>query len=200
MAPTMSMTDPLTLLNPPHLAQIHSVLTALECVLDGSKAAYVSAPFTTGPRFYEWRRGPGRDLQTQDPEYRRLLRECVIVPNRDRARDVAAVIRSKSAPKPVVDPTRLQDFEGWNQDDYRSLWGLAIQQFADEVFFLDGWWLSDGCSFEFLVACSLNLPLRTESGMPFSRRDGRGKIKEGVDYLKSVGGDCAFLETLLGEL
>ena len=63
----------------------------------------------------------------------------------------------------VIDPTRFDDVEGWEQPDYHQFWLDVIDEFAAKVMFCDGWQFSTGCCIEFLRACTLGLPRRDEN-------------------------------------
>lgn len=133
---------------PTHAEEIELVLVALQTVIRGRTAAYVSAPITTGRRFLDWRRhNPSLVPGTRD--YNEAHQGYVIAENRAAAISLVSDARARYAQ--VVDPTSLPDLPGWTQSDYRFLWGEVVRRHAHTVLFADGWEFSTGCVYEFVV-------------------------------------------------
>lgn len=74
----------------------------------------------------------------------------------------------------------MESVPGWSQEDYREFWGAVIREFVAELVLMDGWHLSRGCIFEFLVALEASLPVLDERLAPVSLRDGIYQVKIGI--------------------
>lgn len=175
---------------------IDAVLHVFRSILPGRCAVYIAAPITSGRHLLHFRRRYELDASSQ--HYNRLLNEHVVVPNRGRVRPVIAELRHKLA-KPVIDPTELE-FPGWTQEQYRALWRAVIEAFADEVVFLDGWEYSNGCAYEFLVACQQHLKMYDEALKPLTLTEGRRLIEDAVNKLRKSGHDSSLQDQVLEQL
>jgi hypothetical protein len=117
-------------------------------IVGDAKAVYLSAPLTTGRRF-----GANGSIEPglADGEPSRSANDELIAQNRERARTAAKRLREELATT-VIDPTALQDVDGWTQQDYHVFWEQVIKKYAQTIVFLDDWEYSNGCAYEFLVA------------------------------------------------
>ena len=179
----------------PNTLGIEAVLSAFRSILAYRCAVYIAVPITTGRRYYHFRRN---DVRASSPDYDRILTKNVVEPNRESARPTIAALRQKLA-KPVIDPTQLECY-GWTQDDYRSLWRAVIETFSSEVVFLDGWEYSQGCAYEFLVACQQRLPMYRETLTSLSLEEGRRLLASACDDLKVGGIDASMHTRVLKDL
>lgn len=110
---------------------------------------YVSVPITTGRRYLEWRIScpSERDDAALDAAHRR----DVMAQNISAAEHVVQYVRSNFSGV-VVDPTQLDDIDGWVQRNYHGFWANFIEKFVERVVFADGWQYSTGCSIELIAA------------------------------------------------
>ena len=116
---------------------------------------YLSTPITTGPAMIEYLRAGGDanpDLHG-DLVRSELMRDnlSALVPIRE---NVITSFRKEM----LIDPTDLT-VPGWSQREYMRFWAEVMELFADHIVFADGWALSTGCTFEFMVAWSLGIPM-----------------------------------------
>lgn len=183
--------------------EVHALLNILGSVIPDGSAVYVSAPITSGKRLANWVRLRNMEPDLSHPEtYQEFLRE-VLEPNCEHAKAIVAKLR-ETVPKALVDPTRLEDIDGWTQDDYRYLWGRVIQQYIETVVFIDGWQYSNGCCYEFLVCYQSSVGKSpttvSESLKPLTLEAGIALIHKAIRELKSSNLSVAFLEQVAEEL
>jgi hypothetical protein len=160
-------------------------------------AVYVSAPITTGRDFADWY---PRQTDQGTAAYRARLRREIIGPNLERARPLVAECRRRWPGRPVVDPTALEDVNGWEQHDYHRFWTRLVEQYAGIVVFSDGWQLSSGCALEFAAAYRAGAEVLDDRFQPLSREDGVALLEEAVEILTRVGTDPTTLRGALTEL
>jgi hypothetical protein len=177
---------------PEHPDQISGLLEVYRSLIDDREAWYVSTPLTTGKLF--------REISSQHPtsqsELEALLAELVIEPNRRQAEQFVRKLRSKT--RYVINPAAVHDIEGWTQGDYRYFWGLVIEQFSECVVFRDGWHLSSGCSWEFLVAIRAGVITLDESLAPLGVKDGVLLLRRSLT--KESATNSEFLRRVLSSL
>src|SRR5262245_7084985 len=130
--------------------EITLALHAIACKRSKQETAYIACPVTGGPQFVDWFQKEGFKLPPQSKEYNESLRRNVIKPNLATAGAAVSELLQE-LDFTIIDPTRLY-VPHWNQHNYRNFWRCVIEDNVDRVIFLDGWQLSAGCAYEFLVA------------------------------------------------
>ncbi len=184
----------------PPVSSRHAELDRLAAFFDtisaGREAVYLSAPLTTGPRLVSWR----RSLRSQavDPAIRDEdeFRSAVLSPNQAAAAEFARTLRLRLG-RPVIDPTSLPDQPEWTQIDYRVFWGKVIERVVSRVVFMDGWAVSDGCTYEFYVACRSGCDTLHATLEPLTLHAGMAEIAEGIRERIAHAQDAAFAEQVL---
>ncbi len=156
------------------------------CADDRHPFAYLSVPLTTGHAFIELL--TQHNGGTADPERVRADRNSAVAHNRRRAYKAAARIRAISSGM-VIDPSRFADVPGWEQPDYHAFWVMVIEQYAEKIFFLDGWQYSVGCTIEFGKAIQLGLPMLTNQLVPLDAAAGRKLVLAAIDEYAAAGLD-----------
>lgn len=137
----------------PHVqAQMEFLRRGIKTVVPGRSGLYVSTPITSG-RLLVGLIGEG--VSTSHVDWSRIHSERVIQPNIERAAAIVAKIRAVHANLCVIDPTSLENIEGWQQPDYRLFWTNVIREFTTAVAFVDGWEFSEGCCHEMIAAVSV---------------------------------------------
>ena len=132
----------------PSTSQAADLLLALVGLCADSKHpfVYLSVPITTGRAYLEWYaengRGPAGASRSQD------ARKVARSDNERRAHAAADRLRIILAGT-VIDPSRLVDVPGWAQANYQAFWLSVLDKYAENVYFLDGWHYSVGCTTEF---------------------------------------------------
>lgn len=185
---------------PTRVAEIDAIVEFFRGLVDPRSAIYVSAPITSGRRFVDWLTTFRRqNSAATDVDYRSERAEQVIRPNRESIRALVASVRRQYS-SAVIDPTSVGDLPAWNQGDYRSAWAKIIEQFAHTVVFADGWHLSNGCAYEFLVATKAGIKTVDQLGRPITGSGARSLITESIDELKSLDVSAEFLRGVLEEL
>jgi hypothetical protein len=148
---------------------------------------YLSVPLTTGRAYIELR---ARHAKTgaNDAEEFQAERKRTVEHNRRRAHEAAKRLRAKVRGM-VIDPSRLVDVPGWEQRDYHMFWITVIDRFAEEVFFLDGWQYSVGCTIEFSTAVKLGLPTLTIEFAALNPATGQQLVHDAVQEYTQIGLD-----------
>lgn len=149
--------------------------------------AYLSVPLTTGRAYIELRARKAKTGEGDAGEFQAERRRTV-ENNRRRAHEAAKRLRS-SVRGMVIDPSRMIDVPGWEQPDYHAFWTSVIDSFAQEVFFLDGWQYSVGCTIEFSVAVKLGLPTLTTEFGTLNAAIGRELVHAAIQEYAKLGLD-----------
>lgn len=156
--------------------------------------AYLSVPLTTGRAFIELL--AQHDGAPIDPERVRADRSSTVAHNRRRAYEAALRLRATLSGI-VIDPSRFADVPGWEQADYHAFWTMVIEQYAETIFFLDGWQYSVGCTIEFGKAVQLGLPILTSHFAPLDVALGRRLVLAAIDEYAAAGLDAEPLRDAL---
>jgi len=179
--------------NSPTIEEISSILKS---VIGNERATYISVPITTGQRFLKWYEETGKNLSKED--YGKVHFKEVIQPNLEDAQDFITHIR-KSDECFVIEPTSL-NISGWRQEDYHDFWETIIKLYVDKVYFLDGWYLSKGCSLEYLASCRKRIEIFDQKKKPLSIKLGTALIKKGIGKYERLGLDVKFQTKIFAEL
>jgi hypothetical protein len=183
---------------PPHPtlpSEVAATVEALASVVDDRTAIYVSSPLTTGRLAFEWHQRNGGEAEPSDPGFQR----SVVDANRRAA--AAYVARVRAATEAVViDPTAMDDVQGWTQDDYRFFWGTVIERYVQVLILRDGWEHSSGCSYECLVAFRDGLQVLREDRQPLSLADARRLLRDAIERRAAHPETAGFLTAVLGAL
>lgn len=177
-----------------HHTDFERLLAVYATVVDGRHAAYLSTPLTTGRRFQDWRNRV-RSAKASSPD-KAEFQSHVFEANRRAASESATRLRSRLN-RPVINPAELPDQPGWQQTDYRAFWGAAIERCADMLVLSDGWELSDGCVYEFLVGLRTNASLLTIELAELAPVDGLRLIALGIEERRVHGDDPSFATKVL---
>lgn len=185
----------------PSTSRINEILTGvdvLKCATAGHKVTYIAVPITSGERFIGWHSAQGKFLAVGSEEYRNALHRHVIEPNCAVAASTIGELRSRLGTY-VIDPIALER-PGWSQDDYRHFWGRVIEVHAERAVFLDGWYYSSGCSYEFFVASWFGIPTISQNMAAIQLADGIAAIERAIRELSRAGITADFQRMVLGEL
>lgn len=176
--------------------EVQAVLEFLRSVVDREDAVYMSAPITSGRLVLESKRN-GKYTSHQHDEEPILLE--VIKKNRAQAKVVKQRIKQRLNCT-IVDPTVVDDLQGWGQDDYRFLWAKVIEKYVRTIVCIDDWNYSKGCTYEFLVAKQLQLTVLNENLEPLSVDRGIILIEQAVTEFTNHLVSTKFLESVIEEL
>jgi hypothetical protein len=157
--------------------------------------AYLSVPLTTGQAYIELR-AKHAAAELDNPEELRAERSRTVENNRLRALAAARRLRSALTGM-VIDPSRLGDVPNWEQPDYHSFWTRVIDRYTEEVFFLDGWQYSVGCTIEFSKAVKMGLPTMTADRASLNARTGWHLVQAALAEYARVGLDPSPLRNAL---
>jgi hypothetical protein len=157
--------------------------------------AYLSVPLTTGRPYIELRTKHATQGSAESEEFH-AERLRVVAANRTRAHQAAKRLRANIRGM-LIDPSRMVDVPGWEQPDYHGFWTSVIGRFAEEVFFLDGWQYSVGCTIEFSTAVRLGLPTLTTDFATLNAATGSQLVREAVREYAESGLDPSQLSDAL---
>lgn len=168
--------------------EVDIALSAVDCVLNGEKAAYASSDLTTGRRFYdllrETRARDGGDLRQALGEegYRTRL----FGPNSDAAIAFARRLRQQlGAGTLVVSPAPFSA-PGWSQTEYLAFFEKMLRTRVNAAFFNDGWQFSSGCTFELAVAIDAGIPTFDSGLRPLELSRGIALIEGALRELEAA--------------
>jgi len=175
---------------------VEEIAALLKCVTGNESAAYVSVPITTGKRFLEWYKDRGRLLK--NTEYSEAHFREVIKPNMDDAQEFISHIRATHECI-VIEPTALT-IDCWSQNDYNKFWKTVIERYISKVYFGDGWYLSKGCTMEFMVAFKKGIPTYKQNKKHLTAKEALDLIQTGIGEYNLLGLDASFQNKMADEL
>lgn len=158
-----------------------------------SHEVYMSAPITTGEAYVTWRHNNGSGITRDHPQYESLHYENVISANVTRVGSLVAKLRRRYADRLVIDPTSLDNVDGWSQSDYHNFWCALIEKYVALIVFADGWQFSTGCVYEFATALRSGKESVTESLRPLDRQDGLHMIATAIAEFERLNVDAESL-------
>lgn len=136
---------------------IQNYLDAFDTFQAGSANIYCSCPITGGPRYVDWFKNTGKNLQKNSQEYTLSHLEKVIIPNKKAAKSkTKTLLKNKKLSHyfgcfNIINPAVLDNLH-FSQDDYLYLWQKVIEKYCRGVVFCQGWEMSFGCLYEYWVA------------------------------------------------
>jgi hypothetical protein len=187
---------------PPSTQREHEVailLGVFASVTQSRGAVYLSAPITSGKRFSNWYEENGKHLDINEAEYHDKHFREVIEPNRLHAKELVQKLW-QAFDSVLIDPTAVDDFPGWAQDDYRYFWARVIEKYAHTVVFMDGWQYSLGCSYEFFIACKAGVVTLDENLQPISLDDGINLLNTAIRDMNLSEASSSFLRNVVDNL
>jgi hypothetical protein len=159
-------------------------LSAIDCALNGEKGVYASSQLTTGDRAYELLHAHGlsnmRELDDQQ-------KSALLKANIEEASEFAKLLRRRLEPGSTIITPAPFAAPGWTQAEYLSFWELLIRTRVKTVYFSDRWQYSNGCTFEFAIACEERIPAFDEQLRLLSVKDGATLIETAIADLESRG-------------
>jgi hypothetical protein len=178
-----------------HEAEVVAMLEVLSSVVATRKAVYVSIPITSGRRYIEWYTQNQSKPNFKENGSHQDFVVNVIDYNRKQSKQIITNLK-KFFSDILINPTTMIDIKGWEQNDYRDMWGRVIERYARTVVCTDGWNFSSGCSYEFLVAKTSKIKTVDENNKYISIEQGIKQIEQAVadielcklstEFLKSV--------------
>jgi len=158
---------------------------------------YLSAPITTGEAYVTWRHKHGASLTRDHPRYESLHYEHVISTNITRVGPLVTKLRRQYPDRFVIDPTSLDNVDGWTQNDYHNFWRALIEKYISLIVFADGWQFSTGCVYEFATALRSGKDIFTESLQGLDHQDGLRMIAMAVTEFEGLNVDAEPLRQAL---
>lgn len=163
--------------------------SALDCALNGEKGIYASSELTTGRRAYDLVRRHGarsvhhlREILGEDPH-----RSMILERNCEEASEFARRLRGElGGAEMVITPAPFMA-PGWSQAEYLHFWETLIRTRVKAVYFNEAWQYSNGCTFEFAVACEAGVPTLDARGVPLPLARGIGMVEEAARELEQAG-------------
>lgn len=174
----------------PYDELIGQILQPYATLISGKNAIYISTPMTSGVLYM--------NAITQLPEEEKTaglsehVKKQLFDQNCQHAKTVAAMTKWVYPHAYVIDPTQFS-MKGWEQNDYLAFWREVLLGYVNTIRFVNDWYYSSGCAYEFLIGAKSNKILIDESGQTINVRDGRNLIKKAYDEHLANGCDNTFL-------
>lgn len=103
----------------------------------------------------------------------------------------------------LIDPTEVT-VDGWSQREYMRFWAEVIELFADQMVMADGWELSTGCTFEFMLAWEIGIPVYDSECKLLDNSHVLELLNNAINTLDEVGRDSQMqaecLELMVSDL
>lgn len=168
-------------------AEAEMALSALDCVLNGRKAAYGSSELTTGQRFWSLAR---EHRVSSTLELREALGEAGFQnqlwhPNVEAADDFARALERRLG-RLVVTPAPFEAPD-WSQPEYLAFWESLIRTRIDAAYFNRGWAFSNGCTFELAVSADAGLPIFDHHGQPLDLASAVAQVRAAIAEIEAAG-------------
>jgi hypothetical protein len=163
--------------------------SALDCALNGEKGVYASSELTTGRRAYDLVRQHGadsvhhlREILGEDPH-----RSLILERNCEEASAFAQRLRAELGGAEMVITPAPFEAPGWSQAEYLHFWETLLRTRVKAVYFNQAWQYSNGCTFEFAVACEAGVPTFDSDGEPLPLERGIGLVESALRDLEERG-------------
>jgi hypothetical protein len=174
----------------PYDELIGQMLQPYATLISGKNAIYVSTPMTSGLLYMD-------SLAKMTPEERNTglseqAKQQLFEQNCQHAKTVAAMTKWMYPHAYVIDPTQFS-MKGWEQNDYLTFWREVLLGYVNTIRFVNNWYYSNGCAYEFLVGATSNKIMIDEGGKTINVREGRNLIKKAYDEHLTNGYDNTFL-------
>lgn len=173
------------------LAQVYKTL------VPGKDAIYISTPMTSGKLYITaWAELRKHDSKAVlSPEKKQILLSA----NCKHAQSVATITRLLFPTATVIDPTQIK-IEGWEQDDYLTFWRKVILEYTEVLKFVNDWYYSNGCAYEYLLGVMANKVTLDERGNDIFPHQGRDLILSAYNIHLQNGYDNQFLFKIVQSL
>lgn len=172
-----------------HREEMEIAFSTLDCALNGEKGVYASSELTTGRRAYDLVRQHGaesvhhlREILGEDPH-----RSLILDRNCEEAGAFARRLRAELGGGTIVITPAPFQAPGWSQAEYLHFWETLIRTRVRAVYFNEAWQYSNGCTFEFAVACEAGVPAFDAHGAPLSLERGIGLVDTAIRELEDHG-------------
>jgi hypothetical protein len=182
--------------------ELEICISAMDCLLNGEKALYVSTELTTGLRLYdamqecgvktvaELKQIKGKDWYTAN----------IWDANLRVGSEFASRVRVNLGGKFMVITPGPFSAPGWTQPEYLAFWEQLIRTRISSVWFNLNWQYSNGCTFEFAVAVDAGVPVFDHEGHALDVREGAQLVDAAVRTLMKNGVDVTKLRENLNRL
>ena len=182
--------------------EVATVLSGIDCALNGERAIYCSSELTTGVRLYDCLREhhlrTSRELKDKLGE--QWFEANVFKANSRGATEFAHAVRARLGNETMVITPAPFDCQGWSQLEYLFFWEELIRTRIKAVWFNENWEYSNGCTFELSVALDEELATFDREGNPLEPEQAIRKIEKAIDRLDADQFDTAKLREALDRL
>lgn len=149
------------------------------------EVVYMSTPITTGPGMVDYLRAGGDSNPDLNGD---LVRSEVIAANMEALPPVRDNIAGTFRNDMLIDPTEVT-VDGWSQREYMRFWAEVIELYADQMVMADGWELSTGCTFEFMLAWEIGIPVYDSECKMLDNAHVLELLNNAINTLDEVGRD-----------
>lgn len=144
----------------------NAMISFLTCYgFEEASVVYTSTPITTGKNYLDWLQIGAQEGLNQDLAASREV--FVTSKNIEEATLFVRKVRAKYSDL-VIDPTRLENINNWDQGDYHKFWIKVIRQLVSTIVFANGWEYSNGSTLEYICGLEKGISLLTNDFQPLT--------------------------------
>lgn len=165
--------------------------SAIDCVLNETKAIYCSSEITSGWNLYSNMRShkvksPGAlKAKLGEAWYQENIRGV----NSQSANEFAKSVCDEQVDNtPVIAPAPLKIPE-WGQPEYLSFWEEIIRTRVKAVRFNKNWEYSNGCTFEFAAALGANIDTLDSKGTRLAANAAAAIVSNAIEKIRELDKD-----------
>lgn len=186
-------------ITPPHKLEIEDKIIKYGDTLISSNYTYISSPITTGIKLLNLiNLDHKQSLLLKDEYFNDEYKEIVIEQNIQSIRNFK--IKNKlTETGGIIDPSGFEESE-WSQIDYLFFWGEIIKKYVNKIIFLNEWYYSRGCIYEFYLGLKKDIKLVNENFIDLNNKDCLLCIQQAMDQYKRNKLDTSLQETILKEI
>jgi hypothetical protein len=174
--------------------KINQLLQVYSTTINDNNAIYISTPMTSGLLYMNaFAESPNTTSLSADKRKSLFNKNC------QHARSVAALTRLHFPTSIVIDPTKIE-VVGWEQNDYLTFWRQVIVKYVSLIRFVDNWYYSNGCAYEFLVGVASNKVMVDEQENAIYPLMGRDLIQSAYNEHLKNGYENKFLLDVIDAL
>ncbi len=184
-------------LNSTHKTDIKDRIERLNSVFNGARGIYLSGPITTGRKYLNWYCNYGKYIQ-DNTKYKEEHYSNIIAVNIDKILSFAKEL-PVAENEIIIEPASF-DVNGWTQPDYLYYWGRLIEEYIDKIIFMNEWYYSNGCIYEYYVGLKKGIELVNQDFEPISTEKAISLIQKSIEEYTSNLIDVPFQKELLKEI
>lgn len=184
-------------LNPKFKIDVDQKIILFSSKLAEKNIIYISSAISSGKNFIDWYKTKGSKINCKK-EYNDHHYKEVIKPNSDKILQIASDLHA-SLKETVVEPASFV-MNDWTQDDYLYYWSEIINRHAYKIVFIDGWFYSKGCIYEYLIGLNKGIELLDNNLNPINKCWAIQQIKNSINEYEVIGINTDLQRKILNEI